>query len=107
MTTEVEVRANHGWPVRVTSIFKAVAGLAETRSVEIVPAGERRSLYAHSHLDLLIQEIQPEEVEDFTKGVKPGVVQSIGVAEGVAIEPVVPRVVTGYIEPITADKLNL
>lgn len=112
MTTSVEVRANHGWPVRVTLIHKASVGEATTEQVLIIAAGETRTLCVHSHLDLLIHEIQPEEVEDFTKGVRPGVKQAVGEASGVAASDeaeaeVVHRTVTGYIQLIRAQDLNI
>lgn len=120
MTTEVEIRANHGWPVRVTLVTKSVSGTEDPKPQSmIIPAGERRSLYVHSHLDLIVHEIQPDE-EGFsnspfasakvTDKCEATVVQAVGSAEGVAItgEPeVVQRTVTGYIEPITADKITL
>lgn len=96
MTTSVEIRANHGWPVRVTMIHKAVVGFAEPEPHEvIIPAGETRQMCVHSHLDLLIHEIQPEGMKEVT-GVEVG---ATGEAAGIAV--------LGHIEPITADKINL
>lgn len=58
MTTKVEVHANHGWPVDVTPVYPS-----GTKDTTIrVPAGETRSFYIHSALDLLIHEVQPEEI---------------------------------------------
>lgn len=62
MTTKVTVEANHGWPVRVTPKHINVGpGGAPAARVEIVPAGEARTFYVHSNLDLEIHEVQPGE----------------------------------------------
>lgn len=108
MTTEVEVRANHGWAVRVTLIHKAWNGADPEPQILILAAGERRTLYISDHLDMHLHEIQPDEKAI----VEPVVIQAVGEAQGVATTgeaeaEVVPRVVTGYIEPITADKIRL
>lgn len=57
MTTTVEVRANHGWPVTVT-----VVDLRTGNTVtEIVQPNTTRQFYAHSTQDLTIHEVQPNE----------------------------------------------
>lgn len=126
MTTAVEVQANHGWPVRVTFVTKALEGTADPEPASmIVPPGERRTLYIHSHVDLIVHEIQPDEKDFNSFGdtakvadtceaevVKQVTISAVGMAAGTAgtatlDAPVVQRTVTGYIEPITADKLNI
>jgi hypothetical protein len=67
MTTTVIVKANHGWPVRVTA--KPVAPATGDDRVEVVDAGNERSFIVHSTQDLLIHEIQPDEVA--AEAVKP------------------------------------
>lgn len=97
MTTAVEIRANHGWPVRVTLLQKPMVGQADIPpQYVVISAGEKRTMYIHSHLDLIIHEIQPEELG--------GTVKPTDVVEAEVVQQ---RTVTGYIEPITADKLNL
>lgn len=65
MTTTVTVKALHGWPVRVTQVSVVPQGQSTTsegrRDVVIVPQGEERDFYVHSHMDLEIHEIQPDE----------------------------------------------
>lgn len=58
MTTTVTVKANHGWPVRVTPAAIDDSYVGEP---QIVPAGEERDFYVHSGQDLVIHEIQPGE----------------------------------------------
>ena len=82
MTTEVEIRANHGWPVKVTLQHKPVSEKHPEPETLIIPTGERRTLFVHSHLDLIIHEIQSHEPE-FEKGVTPGIKQAVGHAVGV------------------------
>jgi hypothetical protein len=60
MTTTITVKANHGWPVRVTAIDPKTK--AETPA-PTVAAGEHRDFSVHSGSDLLIHEIQPGEAE--------------------------------------------
>lgn len=59
MTTEVDVKANHGWPVLVTGVHPLTR---ETLAYGgTVPAGETRAFHCHSGMDLIIHEIQPNE----------------------------------------------
>lgn len=59
MTTEVIIRANHGWPVRVLPL---VANGSKTFVTEVlVPAGQEYRTSVHSSQDLLIHEVQPDE----------------------------------------------
>lgn len=60
MTTEVIVKANHGWPVKVTP-FSLDGGFVAPASV--VDAGTERSFFVHSTQDLHIHEMQPGEAE--------------------------------------------
>lgn len=62
MTTQITVKANHGWPVKVTGI-NPVSNEGSPYG-GIVPAGETRDFHCHSTMDLIIHEIQPGE-EDF------------------------------------------
>ena len=63
MTTEVLIKANHGWPVRVTRIYPASVGGAETAAEpDVVPAGEQRSFFVYDGCDLRVHEIQPSEL---------------------------------------------
>ncbi|WP_406853501.1 hypothetical protein ABEG18_13090 [Alsobacter sp. KACC 23698] len=66
MTTTVVVKANHGWPVDVTTIPVGANGPAGIHPLEgstaRVAAGEERSFYVHSGQDLRIHEVQPDEV---------------------------------------------
>ena len=62
MTTAVTVAANHGWPVRVTEIYKGITGTSTTEARVIVKAGELRTFAVHCHCDLLIHELQPDEM---------------------------------------------
>ena len=69
MTTEVIVRANHGWPVEVTQLRQdpTAAGpgsLSETWTQRVEP-GTERTFFVHSGHDLRIHEVQPGE--DFAK----------------------------------------
>lgn len=59
MTTEVEVKANHGWPVKVEGYKPGTDELVEGSYGGIVPAGESRTFHIHSQLDLRVHEIQP------------------------------------------------
>lgn len=59
MTTETVVKANHGWPVKVTGVHPKDGTL--TNYGGIVPAGEERAFHCHSSMDLVIHEIQPDE----------------------------------------------
>ena len=57
MTTTITVKANHGWPVKVTTIDPETDAITAEAHVE---AGETRDFHAHSRADLRISEIQPE-----------------------------------------------
>lgn len=57
MTTEVIVKANHGWPVLVTPIAIGGGYVAPESTVE---PGAERSFFVHSSQDLLIHEVQPD-----------------------------------------------
>lgn len=57
MTTTITVKANHGWPVKVTTIDPETDAITAEARVE---AGETRDFYAHSRAALCIVEIQPE-----------------------------------------------
>lgn len=59
MTTSVIIQANHGWPVRVRNLHPITRQSAYPDT--IVPAGEERTVYIHSDLDIEIHEIQPGE----------------------------------------------
>lgn len=59
MTTEVIVKANHGWPVDVTPLAIGAAYVAPTMRIA---AGETREFSVHSGQDLLIHEVQPSEL---------------------------------------------
>jgi hypothetical protein len=60
MTTEVIVKANHGWPVDVTRTH--VGTLKPMYNKERVPAGVTRTFSVSSGQDLLIHEVQPSEL---------------------------------------------
>jgi hypothetical protein len=59
MTTTVVVKANHGWPVDVTTLTPKLGDAGSTVRVE--PDTER-TFYVHSGADLHIHEVQPDEV---------------------------------------------
>ena len=60
MTTEIVVKANHGWPVQVTGVHPLTRETVAYGGT--VPAGETRTFHCHSSMDLTIHEIQPNEV---------------------------------------------
>lgn len=60
MTTTVVVKANHGWPVDVTSKDPKTGDVAWTQRVD---AGAELQFSAHSGGDLLIHEVQPDEIK--------------------------------------------
>lgn len=62
MTTTVVVKANHGWPVRVTKLNPKDGQEMPGQSVT-VEKGTEQSISVHSTCDLLIHEIQPDEIE--------------------------------------------
>ena len=57
MTTEVIIKANHGWPVQVMPLTATGGAVGP---VQIVPAGTEGRFAVHSGQDLMIHEIQPE-----------------------------------------------
>ena len=62
MTTRIVVHADHGWPVRVTTIALAHVGTAETvLSETVVPPGSSMDFHVWDGADLRIHEIQPAE----------------------------------------------
>lgn len=60
MTTTVTVKANHGWPVKVTARYLSGGDLVPAPTVA---AGETRDFYVYANMDLLIHEVQPGEGE--------------------------------------------
>lgn len=60
MTTEVIVKANHGWPVDVTRTH--VGTLKPMYAKERVAAGVTRTFSVSGGQDLLIHEVQPGEL---------------------------------------------
>lgn len=56
MTTMVIVRANHGWPVEVTTVHNGDLGVVTT-----VPADEEQVFYVWDGRDLLIHEVPQYE----------------------------------------------
>lgn len=73
MTTEVIVRANHGWPVEVTQLRQdpTAAGpnsLSETWTQRVEP-GTERTFHVHSGHDLRIHEVQPGEDAALAAGI--------------------------------------
>lgn len=61
MTTQVIIKATHGWPVRVIPLS---ADGSFVGPVQTVDAGAELSTCVHSGQDLLIHEIQPAESDD-------------------------------------------
>ncbi|WP_454917264.1 DUF2829 domain-containing protein [Xanthobacter sediminis] len=61
MTTNVVVKANHGWPVKVTKLDPET-GAPLDYPAEVVEANTERTVCCHSGMDLLIHEIQPNEM---------------------------------------------
>lgn len=59
MTTTITVKANHGWPVKVSGHDPKT--LASTGYEHTVPAGEEMDFVVHSGQDLFVHEIQPDE----------------------------------------------
>jgi hypothetical protein len=60
MTTEVIVKANHGWPVKVTQLW--VNGDFVAAAITVKP-GEEGRFCVHSSQDLHVHEVQPGEAE--------------------------------------------
>ncbi|WP_296585716.1 DUF2829 domain-containing protein [Xanthobacter sp.] len=61
MTTSVVVKANHGWPVKVTKLDPKIGAPLEFL-IEMVEPNTERTVYCHSGQDLLVHEVQPDEV---------------------------------------------
>lgn len=59
MTTTVTVKANHGWPVKVSGVIPTTGEDAHYGGR--VEAGETRDFICHGTMDLRIHEIQPGE----------------------------------------------
>lgn len=64
MTTNIVVKANHGWPVKVTKLDPKTGAELEHSPAEVVAANTERTVYCHSGMDLLIHEIQPDEAKE-------------------------------------------
>lgn len=62
MTTTITVKANHGWPVDVFAHDKPADGNRQGKLLGRVPAGETQDFHCHSHRDLFIHEVQPDEI---------------------------------------------
>ena len=62
MTTQVDVKANHGWPVKVTGRDPETGEKLEWYGEHSVEANTSRTFHVHSNLDLIIHEVQPDEV---------------------------------------------
>lgn len=61
MTTTITVKANHGWPVRVTPLDPKTGEVDPQGQVQIVPKDSEQTFHVHSTRDLLIHEMQPDE----------------------------------------------
>jgi hypothetical protein len=62
MTTTVIVKANHGWPVKVTAVDKSADG-TEARTEMRVEKNTEVSFAIWSGRDILVREIQPDEAD--------------------------------------------
>lgn len=62
MTTNIVVKANHGWPVKVSKLDPKTGAPLEHYSAEVVEANTERTICCHSGMDLLVHEVQPDEV---------------------------------------------
>lgn len=60
MTTTVEIKANHGWPVDIHYIDPKTG---EIQTTTRLPAGTHKIDYVHSGRDMYIHEVQPDEIE--------------------------------------------
>lgn len=78
MTTTVEIKANHGWPVRVTQKHPETGEVIWTQRVK---AGATLSTCVHSTADMHIHEIQPGE-PDFDEPVDQAPPEAYTPAEG-------------------------
>lgn len=58
MTTTIEVKAGHGWPVDVTPVSRGDA----TSQTQRVAAGTTGTFCVHNGQDLLVHEVQPDEI---------------------------------------------
>lgn len=61
MTTTVIVRANHGWPVKVTT--QSYTTTAVLTREHIVDPDTEQTFYVYDGLDILIHEVQPNEIK--------------------------------------------
>lgn len=62
MTTSIVVKANHGWPVKVTKLDPKTGAALDWPPAEVVEPNSERTVYCHSGMDLLVHEMQPDEV---------------------------------------------
>lgn len=63
MTARITVHADHGWPVKVTSITRAAVGTVETETtVGVVESGKDQEFNLLDGHDLRVHEIQPGEL---------------------------------------------
>lgn len=62
MTTQIDIKANHGWPVRYTAL-NPVTGTELPNHSGIVRAGDSHTIHVHSEMDYRIHEIKPTESE--------------------------------------------
>ncbi|MCL8385557.1 hypothetical protein [Xanthobacter aminoxidans] len=56
MTTSIVVKANHGWPVKVTKLDPKTGAPLEFLT-EMVEPNTERTVYCHNSQDLLIHEV--------------------------------------------------
>ncbi|MEW6258110.1 MAG: hypothetical protein AB1592_19320 [Pseudomonadota bacterium] len=61
MTTNVVVKANHGWPVDVTPKDPKTGAPLQHYPTVRVESGEEQTFYVHSGMDLHVHEVQPDE----------------------------------------------
>jgi len=64
MTTNIVVKANHGWPVKVTRLDPKTGKVLEVYPPEVVEANTERTICCHSGADLLVHEVQPDEAKE-------------------------------------------
>ena len=73
MTTKITVDAHAGWPVQVTRVNLDGAGKVVSHSISCVPPNTRQDVHVHSHLALILKEMQPGRKVDSDGGEKPAV----------------------------------
>lgn len=61
MTTNVVVKANHGWPVKVSKLDPKTGAPLEHYPADVVAPNTERTICCHSGMDLLVHEVQPDE----------------------------------------------